>query len=163
MDAFWLGFRLLLLLTVANGVPILLKRILGNRWSAPIDAGRHFVDGRPWLGPSKTWRGLVAAVAASAMIAPALGFSVHVGALFGLLAMAGDALSSFVKRRLGVASSGQSFGIDQVPESLLPLLGLQAALGLPWTVVAGVAVAFLVLETPVAWLFHRLGLRDRPY
>ncbi len=163
MDAFWLGVRLLLLLTAANGAPILLKRMLGDGWSTPIDFGRRFPDGRPWLGPSKTWRGLAAAVAACTVVAPALGFPPHVGALCGLLAMTGDALSSFIKRRLGIVPSGQSFGIDQIPESLLPLLALQHLLGVPWLVIAGVVLAFLLLETPVAWAFHRLGLRDRPY
>lgn len=163
MDSFWLGIRLLLLLTAANGAPILLKGMLGEYWRTPIDFGRTFVDGRPWLGPSKTWRGLAAAVTACAVVAPVLGIPPDVGALFGLLAMTGDALSSFVKRRLGIVPSGQSFGIDQIPESLLPLLVMQHALAIPWPVTAGVTLAFLLLETPVAWLFHRLGLRDRPY
>ncbi|SCK27769.1 Putative integral membrane protein DUF46 [Variovorax sp. HW608] len=163
MDVFWLGVRLLLLLTAANGAPILFKSMLGEYWCTPIDFGHPFFDGRPWLGPSKTWRGLAAAVTAAAVVAPVLGFPPDVGALFGFLAMIGDVLSSFVKRRLDVAPSGQAFGIDQVPESLLPLLVMQHALAIPWPVIGGVTLAFLLMETPVAWLFHRLGLRDRPY
>ncbi|MBO9648787.1 MAG: TMEM165/GDT1 family protein [Variovorax sp.] len=61
------------------------------------------------------------------------------------------------------SGGGQSFGIDQIPKSLLPLLALQHTLATPWPVVAGVTLAFLLMETPVAWLFHRMGLRDRPY
>lgn len=163
VDEFLLGLRLLLLLTVANSTPILAKRLMGDRWCAPIDFGGRFVDGRPWLGPSKTWRGLAAAVLSSAATAPVLGFPVASGALLGLFAMAGDAVSSFIKRRLGIASSQESFGIDQIPESLLPLLALQGALAIPWTVVTGVAFAFFLLETPLARLSHRLGLRDHPY
>jgi CDP-2,3-bis-(O-geranylgeranyl)-sn-glycerol synthase len=163
VDPWLLGLRLLLLLTAANTAPILCKRVLGARWSAPIDFGRRFVDGRPWLGPSKTWRGLLSAVLAAGVLAPVLGFPPAAGAAAGLLAMAGDALSSFLKRRLGIPSSGQAFAIDQLPESLLPLLVLQAPLGLPWGVVAGVTLAFVLLETPMAWLAHRIGLRDEPY
>jgi CDP-2,3-bis-(O-geranylgeranyl)-sn-glycerol synthase len=163
MDELWLALRLLLLLTAANTGPILAKRLLGQRWSAPLDGGLRFIDGAPLLGPSKTWRGLLCAIALTAAVAPLLGFSVAEGALAGLLSMAGDALASFTKRRLGVPPSGQSFGLDQVPEALLPLLGLQASTELPWELVAGVTIAFLLLETPAAWITHRLGLRDRPY
>jgi CDP-2,3-bis-(O-geranylgeranyl)-sn-glycerol synthase len=160
---FGLGVRWLLLLTAANSAPILAKKILGPAGAWPIDGGLRFVDGRPLLGPSKTWRGLASATLLCAACAPLLGFSAGAGAAAGALAMAGDALSSFVKRRLGVPSSGQAFGVDQVPEALLPLLLLRQALDIPWEVVAGVTLAFLLLETPVAWLAHRIGLRDRPY
>lgn len=163
MDEIWLGLRLLLLLTAANTAPIALKRMLGRRWDAPIDGGHRFLDGRPWLGPSKTWRGLAAAVLACMLLGPVLGFSPDAGALAGLLAMAGDALSSFLKRRLDVPPSGRAFGIDQIPEALLPLLALRASLDLSWALVAAVALAFLLLETPAARLSYRLGLRDRPY
>lgn len=163
MDEVWLGLRLLLLITAANTAPILAKRFLGNRWARPIDGGLRFIDGRPWLGPSKTWRGLLAATLLAAACAPVLGFDFGTGALAGFCSMAGDALSSFAKRRLGIPSSGQAFGIDQVPETLLPLLVLRTGLDLSWSVVGGVTLAFLLLETPAAWVSHRLGLRDRPY
>lgn len=163
MDDLWLGVRLLALLTVANSAPIVVKRLLGARWSAPIDGGQRFVDGEPLLGPSKTWRGLAAAGVACVLVAPLLGFSIDAGALAALLAMIGDAVSSFAKRRLRIAPSDQAFGLDQVPEALLPLLALRGSLELSWFVVAGVTLAFLLLETPAAWLSHRIGLRDRPY
>ena len=152
MDELWLGVRLLVLLATANTAPIVAKRLLGARGAAPIDGGLAFVDGRPWLGPAKTWRGLFVAIAAAAASAPLLGLGVMAGALAGLFAMAGDALSSFCKRRLGIPSSGQAFGLDQVPEALLPLLVLQPALELPAWMVIGVTLAFLLLETPAAWL-----------
>lgn len=163
MEELWLGLRLLLLLAAANAAPIAAKRVLGQRGAAPIDAGQKFTDGRPWLGPTKTWRGVAAAVIAAGIVAPLLGFGIGEGVAAGLFAMAGDALSSFCKRRLRIPSSGQAFGLDQVPESLLPLLALQSTLDLPGSVIVGVTLAFLLLETPAAWLGYRLGLRDRPY
>jgi CDP-2,3-bis-(O-geranylgeranyl)-sn-glycerol synthase len=163
VDDAWLALRLLALLALANTAPIVLKRVLGARGAAPLDAGRLWRDGRPLLGPAKTWRGLAGATLATALAAPLLGIPAGPGALLGLLAMTGDALSSFAKRRLGVPSSGRAFGLDQVPEALLPLLVLRESQGWPWTVVAGVTLAFLLLEVPAAWLAHRIGLRDRPY
>jgi len=160
---FWLAVRVLLLLGVANGTPIVAKRLLGRRWQAPLDGGLHWGDGRPLLGPSKTLRGLVVSLLATALAAPVLGIAAPLGALLAAGAMAGDALSSFVKRRLDIAPSGRATGLDQIPESLLPLLLLQDALGLSGVQVLGITAAFFLLETPLARLFHRLGWRDRPY
>ena len=159
----WPGLPLLLLLAAANTAPIVLKRVLGTRWNAAIDGGKLFPDGRPWLGASKTWRGLAGAIVVTALLAPVLGLGVVDGALLGALAMAGDAMSSFVKRRLGIRSSGRAFGLDQVPEALLPLLVLRDALGIDAARIVAVALAFLLLEVPGAWLSWRAGLRDEPY
>jgi hypothetical protein len=163
MDDLWLGIRLLLLLGVANSAPIAAKRLLGTRWGWPLDAGLRLPDGRPLLGPSKTVRGVAVAIAACMLCAPALGLPIPVGALIGAGAMAGDALSSFVKRRLAIEPSGQAFGLDQIPESLVPLLAVQGMLSLSLLQVAAIASAFVLLEIPLARLAYRLGLRERPY
>lgn len=162
-DDFWLGARLLLLLAVANGAPVVAKKVFGTRWSAPLDAGWRFVDGRPLLGPSKTMRGFVVAVAGTAVAAALMGFSLGLGSVVGAFAMLGDALSSFVKRRLNIASSGRATGIDQIPEALLPLIVIRGVLELSLPEVAAITLSFFVLEMPLARLFFRLGLRDRPY
>jgi hypothetical protein len=163
MDDLWLCARLLLLLGVANSAPIVVKLLLGTRWSAPLDAGWRFIDGRPFLGPSKTVRGFVSAVAGTALAAALLGFSLGLGAAVGALAMLGDALSSFMKRRLGITTSGRSTGIDQIPEALLPLLVIRGALDLSWLQIAAITLVFFALEIPLARLSFQLGLRDRPY
>jgi hypothetical protein len=163
VDEFWTALRLLLLLAVANSAPIAAKQLLGARWGVPLDAGLLFFDCRPLLGPSKTLRGLIAAIVATALIAPLLELPAGIGATIGAMAMLGDALSSFVKRRLGVASSGRATGVDQIPESLLPLLAVRGALELSLLQIAAITLAFFVLEMPLAWLCFRFGLRDRPY
>jgi CDP-diglyceride synthetase len=163
MGQAWLYVQLLLLLGVANGAPIAARHFLKARWSAPLDGGLKFVDGRPLLGPSKTVRGLVAAVVCTAGLAALLGWPPWVGAQVGLLAMAGDALSSFAKRRLNIPSSGKATGIDQIPEALLPLLAVRGTFALAWPEIAALTLAFFVLEIPLARLFFGLGWRERPY
>jgi hypothetical protein len=163
VDEIWLGLRLLLLLGAANTAPIVAKRMLGERWNAPLDGGLRFVDGRPLLGPSKTLRGLVAAVVLSTLGAVALDVPWLAGTIIGATAMTGDALSSFVKRRLGVAPSGRATGLDQIPESLLPLLAVQGLLHLSPALIVAVTLAFFALEIPLARWSYRRGLRDRPY
>lgn len=163
MDEIWLGLRLLLLLGLANTAPLVAKRWLSTRWAAPLDGGMKFFDGRPLLGSSKTIRGLVAAVGAATLGAPLLGVPATVGALLGCGAILGDALSSFIKRRMGAAPSSRATGLDQIPEALVPLLALKGLLGLTLAQIAAITLAFFVLEIPLAWWSHRLGLRDRPY
>lgn len=163
MDQVWPELRVLLLLATANITPIAAKRLVGDRWSAPLDGGLRFLDGEPLLGSSKTVRGLVVAVLASAGAALLMGLPAWLGAAVGGLAMAGDALASFAKRRLRIASSARATGVDQIPEALLPLLVLRLPLGLSWPQVGVITLAFFVLEIPLAWASHRLGLRDRPF
>lgn len=163
MDELILGVQLLLLLAVANTAPLLAKRLMGTRWAWPLDGGYIFVDGRPLLGPSKTIRGAVTALLLCALAAPVLGLPLEAGALLGAGAMAGDAFSSFIKRRLAIPSSGEAYGLDQVPEVFVPLLLVQLVLPVSLAVVAADTLVFLLLEPPLARLTHKLGLRDQPY
>ena len=101
---------LMLLLLAANGSPILARNLLEERWGTPLDLGKTLPDGNRLLGDAKTWRGLVAAVLASTLLAIAVGWPWQIGALIGLFAMLGDALSSFIKRRLGKPSSSMAPG-----------------------------------------------------
>ena len=153
----------LALLFAANGAPILAKWLLQQRFNAPLDSGHRFVDGRPLLGPAKSWRGLIAAVVVTGPLAMLFGFDSWLGALFALLAMLGDALASFIKRRLGVACHGRLVGLDQLPEAILPLWVLRDDLGLLPVQVLWVALIFMCLEIVVSPLLYRWHLRSRPY
>jgi CDP-2,3-bis-(O-geranylgeranyl)-sn-glycerol synthase len=108
-----------------------------------MDLGRTFRDGRRWLGPSKTWSGfligvlfplpfgllmawLILIAPPSLAIVPRFAPTV-LGALPVLLlltvgAMAGDALGSFIKRRLGRQSGSRTIVLDQLPFVLVPIL-----------------------------------------
>ena len=158
-----LALKVLLLAMAANAAPILGKRLLGERGSLPLDGGLQFVDGRPLLGPSKTVRGLVLSLVACLLVALALGYPWTLGLTFGAASMAGDALSSFLKRRLDVPSSGRFLGLDQIPEILLPLWLCKTELGLDfWSILVLIAL-FTVGSLVLSRLMFRLGIRDRPY
>lgn len=157
------SFECLFLLLVANGAPIVVWNLLGDRCNRPLDGGRCFFDGRPWFGPTKTLRGIAAAVLVTAAAALVLDESAVLGALFGAWAMAGDLLSSFIKRRLGLTSSGMALGLDQIPESLLPLWALHAELDLGASSIAALVAAFVALELVLSRLLFRLRLRTTPY
>ncbi len=154
---------LLLLLLVANGTPVVVKRVMGDRLAHPIDGGRRWADGRPVLGRSKTWRGLLAAVVATAVVAWVLQIGLVLGAAVALAALAGDMASSFTKRRLGIASSGQAIGLDQVPESLLPTLVAAIPLGFGIGEIVVVVIVFFVGELALSRVLYHLKIRDEPY
>ncbi len=120
--------ELVLLIVVANGAPVLAKRALGTRLDRPLDGGTVLADGRPPFGPTKTIRGVALSLLATPLAAELLGLPWKVGALVAGAAIAGDLFSSFMKRRLGLPPSSMAIGLDQIPESLLPLLASRVVL-----------------------------------
>jgi CDP-diglyceride synthetase len=155
--------QLLVLLTVANGSPVIAKRFLRATFSMPLDGNAKFIDGRPLLGSSKTIRGIVMSLLATTACAPLVGLQFRLGLLVATTAMAGDLFSSFLKRRFGLPPSSRATGLDQIPESLLPLLACRSALSLTVFDIAAGCVIFFVGELLLSTLFFRFRLRDRPY
>jgi CDP-diglyceride synthetase len=155
--------KILILLFLANGTPVLARILLAERFAWPLDGGIRFFDGRPLFGSAKTLRGLLLAVLVTAAGGALLGLGWKAGAVIGALSMIGDLFSSFVKRRLKMPPSSRATALDQVPESLLPLLVCQRMLNLSaGEIVAVVAIFFLgnVIFSP---LFYKLKIRKRPY
>jgi CDP-2,3-bis-(O-geranylgeranyl)-sn-glycerol synthase len=109
----------------------------------PMDFGRNWPgDGRRVLGSSKTWSGFLFGTAAAfpigllqayliliappdlavvSRLAPSVAAAIPVVLLLTAGALAGDALGSFVKRRLGRPSGSRTFLLDQLPFVLLPV------------------------------------------
>jgi len=155
--------QLLVLLTLANGTPIVAKKIFGPRFACPLDAGIIFFDGRPVFGHSKTIRGILASIFITTISAPLIGMDLTIGAIVASTAMAGDLFSSFIKRRLNFPPSSRALGLDQVPESLFPMLACRDALSLTIADIAlGVGI-FFIGELILSRLMYLVHLRDRPY
>ncbi|MEJ2653222.1 MAG: CDP-archaeol synthase [Gammaproteobacteria bacterium] len=149
------------------------QKLLGERWQSPVDAGKHFIDGKPLFGATKTWRGILAAWLPTGLVAWLMHLPFMTGSLIALGAMLGDLLSSFIKRRLGMPSSSMALGLDQILESLFPLLmvkyfasqllppPLQA--DLTWMLVWEIVAVFFVTELLLSRILHRLHIRKEPY
>ncbi|HKI61485.1 MAG TPA: CDP-archaeol synthase [Mariprofundaceae bacterium] len=159
----WPDIQILILIIAANAAPILACRLSGNRCAAPIDRGYLLDNGQPLFGASKTWRGLIAGLIFPAMLAPLIGLDIVIGTITGLLAMSGDLLASFSKRRLGMASESRATGLDQLPESLLPAMATSLWLPMNWLDIATVVAAFTTLEMLTSPLLYRMGIRKHPY
>ena len=155
--------QLLILLVVANGTAVVAKKILGVAFGRPLDGGARFVDGEPIFGPSKTIRGVVVSLLGTSICAALMGLGWQVGTLIATFAIAGDLFSSFVKRRLRLASSSMAIGLDHIPESLLPHLA--SRLVLPRSTLDHVVggTIFVVGALILSPLLFKLNLRDEPH
>lgn len=129
------------LLTVLEALWLMLPAYLSNMLpvfvggGAPIDGGRLWRDGRPILGKSKTWRGLLLAPLLAAVLTGGLRWLVLETAwgdvadwsvwgpspwwfllayALGFGALVGDAVKSFFKRRTGRGSGDKWLGPDQL-------------------------------------------------
>lgn len=158
-----LALLLLVMLVLANGAPVLAHRLFRHRWATPIDGGRLWRDQRPLLGASKTWRGLCSGALASALFSALVGLGFLFGLVFGLLALGGDLLSSFFKRRMGLPSSTRAVGIDQVPESALPVLFAVYWLPLGGWAALGIVLVFVLGNIMFSPMLYRLGIRRHPH
>jgi CDP-2,3-bis-(O-geranylgeranyl)-sn-glycerol synthase len=163
MERLLLLLQLFVLIGTVNGVPILLRLLLGERLSNRVDGGCLWPDGRALFGPRKTLVGLAGAVLAGTLLGWAFGLGWQVGLVMGGVAMLGDLVSSFTKRRLRLPPSGQATGLDQIPESLFPLLAVRNLLDLGWSEIALVVLAFVLLDSLISPLLYRMRIRNRPF
>lgn len=131
-----------------NFLPPLANMIWGERFNRPIDGGGLWFDQHPIFGHHKTIRGALISLLGGTAVAPLFGVDLPVAAAAALLAMAGDLLSSFIKRRQNMPSGGNAIVLDQIFESLFPTLFLKLSLQLSWLQVLFIILCFI----PVAYL-----------
>ena len=158
----------------------------------PMDFGRTLArDGRRILGPSKSWSGFLAGSLAAMpfglleawliLLAPpnlqlvprfasTVAGAIPVVALLTFGAMTGDALGSFVKRRLGWPSGGRALLLDQLPFVLVPVglgclldPGLFLSVFASWEGVLWLLVYTLGLHAAFNWVGYYAGLKKVPW
>jgi hypothetical protein len=151
--------KLLALLGIANGAPILAEKLLKHRFAVPVDGGLTLADRRPVFGASKTIRGIIASLACTTLAAPLLALDWTVGAVLAAASMAGDLGSSFIKRRIGLKVHAQAHGLDHIPEALIPLVLLKARLELSWAEVAILVAAFVLCGAVLSRVLGALRIR----
>ncbi len=154
---------LLALLGWCNFLPILGRLAFKDRFAVPLDFGLRWFDHRPVLGPHKTWRGLIFSIAGTSLAAFLTYIGPALGAKIACWSMAGDLVSSFIKRRLGRESGQQAIGLDQGVESFLPLYVLREELGISLIEILGITVVFSLLELILSPVLYRIRIRRNPH
>jgi CDP-2,3-bis-(O-geranylgeranyl)-sn-glycerol synthase len=125
---------------------VLVARLFGERWDTPIDTSLGRRGKLPIFGAHKTWRGLASGALACTAIGALLPCGAWVGLGFGLIALGGDLASSFVKRRMRWPAGHSAPLLDQLPESLLPLILFAGPLSLGHAAIFGTALLFTLLD-----------------
>jgi len=143
-----------------------------------MDFGRNWPwDGRRILGPSKTWSGyLVGSTLAvpfgllEAALILAAPPNLQLVPLVAYGAMAGDALGSFVKRRLGRPSGARTLVLDQLPFVAVPLLvgaavdpGLFVSVFASWEALLWLVIFTFGLHAVFNWIGFHAGLKKVPW
>lgn len=131
--------------------------------NAAIDFGKALADGQRLFGASKTWRGLIGAALSTSLAALLLGYPASIGLAVAILALLGDLLSSFIKRRLAMKPGSMAPLLDQIPESLLPAIALMDTFELDLIDVLFLVISFIVTELVLSQIFFMLGVRKSPY
>jgi CDP-2,3-bis-(O-geranylgeranyl)-sn-glycerol synthase len=172
IDAIIHAFYYILPAYVANAVPV----IFGGGY--PLDAGKHFLDGKPIFGSNKTVRGffsgLMAGTIAGFVLSGLYGFNGFpkeflfqydpwLGFILSLGALIGDLVHSFVKRRLSIAPGSPLPVADQL-DFVLGALAFSVAIYPPsWFT----AVAILIVTPPLHLLTNLLaylvGIKRTPW
>lgn len=155
--------QLLLLIIIANGAPILARLLLNNSFDLAVDFNQVLPDNRPVFGPSKTWRGIFAALVATTAAAWLLGYHPETGVLVASYAVFGDLISSFIKRRLSMPSSSMAPLLDQVPESLFPAFMMMQVFNLDIQALILLVLTFVIIELGLSHMLYKWGVRKRPY
>ncbi len=145
---------------IANMTPLILSRIIRKR--RPLDMGRNWVDGKRIFGDNKSVEGFVAGTFAGLIVGLFLGCPFR-GLLMGLGAMTGDALGSFIKRRLDIAQGEHAPLLDQYLFIFVALLFSYLA----GCVTTSDRLVVILIATPVLhvssnYIAYLLKIRQKP-
>ncbi|MDR3629181.1 MAG: CDP-archaeol synthase [Desulfocapsaceae bacterium] len=155
-------FKVMFFLLWVNSLPPIVTAAVGDRYGLAIDCGIMWFDGQPLFGGHKTVRGLTVSAAGGLMAFPLLGVTWWQAGTAALLAMTGDLVSSFIKRRFTLQCGRAVAGLDQIFESLLPLLFLNRylPLNLPQDVL--IIVFFTVISSLCSHAWYYITGRPLP-
>lgn len=158
----------------ANMAPVVAQHIRALDFlTIPLDGGRT-LRGAPVVGPHKTWRGVCVAVfvggitgGVAGVLATGTASVAFSGFLFGMyagfLAIGGDALKSFAKRRISRESGKPWLPWDQIDYMLVFLLGTYPFM--QWDAASAVFLLTIAFfgNLAVNYAAHRLGFKSTPW
>lgn len=149
----------------------------------PVDFGKSDSKGVRWIGDGVTWRGMVGGTIIGiitgiiqGLVAPYLlsNFGQYItvpivsnvpegiliGFLLGFGALLGDAIGSFLKRRLGIGRGKPAPLLDQLDFLIVALILVSLVVNLSWQVIIIAIVLTLVIHLLANTGAYLLGLKD---
>lgn len=154
--------HIIVFLLLVNGIPPLIALLTNDRFNYRVDGGKSWFDGHPLFGSNKTVRGLITAICGGTLAFPLIGQAWWIAGITAFLAMTGDLLSSFIKRRFIVPSGKDLPIIDQLFESLFPLIFLNYFIDINLLQNIAVLVIFITFAYSSSKLWHYITQRPLP-
>ena len=155
---------------IANMTPIFANKVpVLNRWETPVDFHKSF-RGKRIFGDHKTWRGIVTGTVCGTLLGwPLLALLGPSDDIYFILlaplamsfgALAGDAIKSFFKRQVGVASGKSWFPFDQTDYIIGGLLLVLPFHAVSLSLAGIIFVEYFALHLISTYIGFKLGLKD---
>ncbi len=149
----------------------------------PVDFGKSDSNGVRWIGDGVTWKGLIGGTIIGIITGIIQGFiapyiisnfgqyitipiitnipeGILIGFLLGFGALLGDALGSFLKRRLGIGRGKPAPLLDQLDFLIVALILVSFVVELNWLIVILAIVLTLIIHLLANTGAYLLGLKD---
>ncbi|WP_298524288.1 CDP-2,3-bis-(O-geranylgeranyl)-sn-glycerol synthase [uncultured Methanobrevibacter sp.] len=149
----------------------------------PVDFGKSDSKGNRWIGDGVTWRGLVAGTIIGIITGAVQGFlapmilanfgqyimtpiitsipnGINIGFLLGFGALLGDAIGSFLKRRLGIGRGKPAPILDQLDFIIVALILVSFVVKLNLLTIAIAIILTLIVHLATNTCAYLLGLKD---
>ncbi|MDR2623607.1 MAG: CDP-2,3-bis-(O-geranylgeranyl)-sn-glycerol synthase [Methanobrevibacter sp.] len=133
----------------------------------PVDMGKNFSDGYRIIGNGVTIEGFVCGVLFGTLIGMIEGFIVgnilsgfQIGLLLSLGALVGDAVGSFIKRRLGLSKGNSAPVLDQLDFFVGAILFVSLIVRVPMDYVIIGIILTLILHLVSNTIAYLLGIKD---
>ena len=120
----------------------------------PVDFGKKDSTGIRWIGDGVTWRGLIAGTLIGMLTGILIGF------LLGFGALVGDALGSFLKRRLGIGRGKPAPFLDQLDFIVVALIFVSPVVELNPLFIIVAIVLTVIIHLVANGAAYLLGLKD---
>lgn len=149
----------------------------------PVDFGKTDKNGIRWIGDGVTWRGLIAGTLIGILTGAVQGYlaqfilpeigpylitpivtDIHSGILIGFLlglgALVGDALGSFLKRRIGIGRGKPAPILDQLDFIIVALIFVSPFVNMNLQFIAIAIILTLIIHLIANTLAYLLGIKD---
>ena len=149
----------------------------------PVDFGKSDKNGVRWIGDGVTWRGLIGGTLIGIITGIIQGLAapyilsnfgqfittpiitnvsegILIGFLLGFGALLGDALGSFLKRRIGIGRGQPAPILDQLDFLIVALILVSFVVKLDWLFIILAIVLTLIIHLLANTIAYLLGLKD---
>lgn len=149
----------------------------------PVDFGKSDKNGVRWIGDGVTWKGLIGGTIIGIITGIIQGLAapyilsnfgqfittpiitnvsegILIGFLLGFGALLGDALGSFLKRRLGIGRGKPAPLLDQLDFLIVALILVSFVVKLDWVFIVMAIVLTLIIHLLANTGAYLLGLKD---